>query len=281
MTSIAVTGASGFLGRHVLAHLASLPINVVAASRTRPAGLADSERIRWVELDIHAPTEDPYAVLGQPDTLLHLAWGGLPDYRAASHLETERPAHLRFLDCLIRGGLPALTVAGTCFEYGMQSGCLAETTPCDPILAYPQAKLALLGDLQALKDSHPFALTWARLFYMYGDGQQERSLYTQFMAAHARGDTHFDMSGGEQLRDFLPVAQVAAYLSELALSGADNGVVNVCSGEPVSIRELVKGWAKALGWDVALNLGVYPYPTYEPMEFWGDNSRLKALVAQP
>lgn len=279
MTTIAVTGASGFLGQHVLRHLAELPVDVVAVSRHREPPIKGN-RVRWVALDLHEAPADPFDVLLRPDMLLHLAWGGLPDYRGAAHLETELPAQVKFLDSMIRNGLRSLTVAGTCMEYGLKNGCLSEDMPCDPILPYPQAKLALLRELQAIKANMPFALTWARLFYMFGEGQQERSLYSQFKAAHDRGERNFDMSGGQQLRDFLPVETVARYLCDLTLTGKDAGVVNVCSGNPIRVRELVEGWAGELNWNVRLNLGVYPYPDYEPMEFWGDNRRLKALVAR-
>jgi dTDP-6-deoxy-L-talose 4-dehydrogenase (NAD+) len=82
------------------------------------------------------------------------------------------------------------------------------------------------------------------------------------------------MSGGEQLRDYLPVGEAAKHLVSLAVGSKDNGIVNICSGEPVSVRSLVEGWIKDNGWSIKLNLGVYPYPDYEPMAFWGDRQKL-------
>ena len=278
VTSITVTGATGFLGKHVLDRLAELSVNVIAVSR-RTAGQPEGDKLRWAEVDIADPPNNIFAALGRPDVLLHLAWGGLPDYRARNHLERQLPAQLAFLRKAVEGGLRSLVVAGTCLEYGMQPGELGESFRCNPDLPYAVAKHALLRELLALKADHPFSLTWARLFYMYGPGQQEKSLWSQFMAAYRRGEREFDMSGGEQLRDFLPVDKVAEHLAALALAVGDFGVVNVCSGEPVSILALVESWAEALGWDVQLNLGRYPYPDYEPMEFWGDNARLKEALA--
>ena len=86
------------------------------------------------------------------------------------------------------------------------------------------------------------------------------------------------MSGGEQLRDYLPVAQAARYLVSLALIEKDIGVVNVCSGTPISVRKLVEGWIKENGWPIRLNLGRYPYSDYEPMAFWGDSQKLSLLL---
>jgi dTDP-6-deoxy-L-talose 4-dehydrogenase (NAD+) len=80
------------------------------------------------------------------------------------------------------------------------------------------------------------------------------------------------MSGGEQLRDYLPVREVARRLVRLALTPRDLGPVNVCSGTPISVRRLVEGWIKEHGWKIELKLGALPYPDYEPMAFWGEDS---------
>ena len=82
------------------------------------------------------------------------------------------------------------------------------------------------------------------------------------------------MSGGQQLRDYLPITEVAKCLVSLAMGNRDNGIVNVCSGKPISVRKLVEGWIKEHNWPIKLNLGHYPYPDYEPMAFWGECQKL-------
>ncbi|NJM12234.1 MAG: NAD(P)-dependent oxidoreductase [Synechococcaceae cyanobacterium SM1_2_3] len=266
---IAVTGASGFVGRYVLAELArrsTAPIVAVTRSAARLANVGVAVHV--VEMDIAQTDTDSYDRLGRPDLLIHLAWDGLPNYKSLHHFETELPRQYNFLKHLVKAGLPALLVAGTCFEYGMQSGALSEDLtplPCNP---YGYAKDALRQQLEFLRTIHPFALTWARLFYLYGDGQSSNSLYSQLQAAVMRGDTVFNMSGGEQLRDYLHVKEVARLLIKLALCGYV-GVVNVCAGEPISVQRLVEKWIEQNDWKITPNLGYYPYPDYEPMAFWG------------
>jgi dTDP-6-deoxy-L-talose 4-dehydrogenase (NAD+) len=77
----------------------------------------------------------------------------------------------------------------------------------------------------------------------------------------------------------LPVEDAAGALVRLACLGRDNGVVNVCSGTPITVAQLVRGWIEANGWSIRLNLGYYPYPDYEPMAFWGDCRKLAACTA--
>lgn len=275
--AVAVTGATGFIGRHVVAELRRLGISPILVQRpATPEHPTSGERV--VELDIAAPGPHAYRRLGRPAVLIHLAWSGLPNYGSAHHLEVELPAQRAFLGQLVEDGLPALTVAGTCFEYGLQTGELREDTPTAPVTAYAQAKDGLRRSLERLRARRPFRLTWARLFYLRGEGQAEGSLLPQLQAAIARGDRTFNLSGGEQLRDYLPIEEAAAYLVSLARNGLDNGIVNVCSGRPVKIRDLVEGVVRERDSTIALNFGYYPYPEYEPMAFWGDRSKLTRIL---
>jgi nucleoside-diphosphate-sugar epimerase len=209
-----------------------------------------------------------------------LAWGGLPNYRSLHHYERELPTHYCFLKTLVESGLPNLLVTGTCFEYGMQSGPLNESMASLPNNPYGFAKNVLRQQLEYLKAAHPFALTWSRLFYLYGDGQAESSLYPQLKKAVERGDAVFNMSGGEQLRDYLPAVEVAKYLVDLAQKQVDVGIVNICSGQPISVRTLVESWLVENDWAITPNYGYYSYPDYEPMAFWGDAHKLNSIIGK-
>lgn len=275
---VAVTGAAGFVGCHVLRQLAARGADVVAVLRPASKVSELSGANKLVRIDVAAPPADAYDAMGRPDCLVHLAWGGLPNYRSLHHFETELPTHYRFLRQLVDEGLPAMLVSGTCFEYGAQSGALCEDLPCIPDNPYGYAKDSLRRQLQMLKSHHGFKLTWARLFYVWGEGQAPNSLYPQLKSAVTRGDAVFNMSGGEQLRDYLSIEQAADILARLALRNLDVGPVNVCAGRPVSVRRLVEQWIDDNAWSIHLNLGHYPYPDYEPMAFWGSCSKLDSLL---
>jgi dTDP-6-deoxy-L-talose 4-dehydrogenase (NAD+) len=276
---IAVTGASGFVGRNVVFALRRRAVDLTLLGRqpARLAALAPEATV--IPLDIADLGKFEWDRLGNPDILVHLAWDGLPNYASRAHLDSELPRQIAFLQAMLASGIPKLLVTGTCLEYGMKSGCLAEDLLPEPHTPYGQAKHALRLALDAARENRKFALTWARLFYTYGEGQSPQSLYAQINAAVARGDKLFDMSGGQQLRDFVPVAVMAETIVQLALLGCDAGAVNVCSGRPISVLRLVESWRAANGWSIQLNPGRYPYPDYEPMEFWGDRRKLDRLLA--
>jgi nucleoside-diphosphate-sugar epimerase len=267
MLKIAVTGAGGFLGHHIVQELGSRDrVELIALTR-RPAALSGlPANCRAVEFDMDAPTEGLYERIGRPDVLLHLAWGNLPNYLSEYHFETELPRQYRFLKGLIKQGIPRIVTAGTCFEYGMVNGALAATLVTN---SYGLAKDVLHKQLRLLIAKHPSMLTWCRLFYMYGEGQSSQSLYMKMKASVANKDEVFNLSGGEQLRDFLPVAEVARILIDETIQPCGDSVMNICSGTPISVRRLVESWVEANDWQIKLNFGFYPYPEYEPMAFWG------------
>lgn len=169
-------------------------------------------------------------------------------------------------------------VAGTCYEYGLASGELDETQPLKPVTRYGEAKVRLLDRLSELRESIPFELAWPRLFYLYGAGQSPNSLYSQLQAAMARSDDYFDMSGGEQIRDYLPVREAARLLVDVAIRAGDIGAVNICSGKPIRLMDQVSRWIAETDSSIRMNLGHFPYPEFEPMAFWGSRRKLdKAL----
>jgi nucleoside-diphosphate-sugar epimerase len=275
---IAVTGASGFIGRYVIAELNSRNIDTVAIVRSDRTDFSHLGDVQVVRVDIAQPPSNVFDAIGKPDALIHLAWDGLPNYRSLHHFEVELPRQYTFLKQAVIQGLRSVTVSGTCLEYGMQSGPLSEECETRPANPYGFAKDALHKQLHYLQGTEPFGLTWARLFYVYGEGQSESSLLSQLKKAVGQGASSFNMSGGEQLRDFLSVAETARNLVDLTLKQRNVGPINICSGKPQSVRVLVEQWLRENNWSIRLNLGHFPYPEYEPMAFWGDRRKLEETL---
>ncbi len=280
---ILVTGATGFVGRHVVSELLIKGHNVVAVARNldKAKGMPWYEKVTFIPCDIHDPSLDPGKTFGVPDAIVHLAWPGLPNYKDLFHFEKNLFADYRFLKNMLTAGVKHVLVMGTCLEYGMQNGALSEETIPMPTTPYGLAKDTLRKFLQALQVKHPFTLQWVRLFYMYGPGQNPNSLLAQLDRAIDNKETIFNMSGGEQMRDYLPIEDVARNLVLLLEHPDCSGIINCCSGNPISVRQLVEQRIAERRANIKLNFGYYPYPDYEPMAFWGDRHRLDAILEQP
>jgi dTDP-6-deoxy-L-talose 4-dehydrogenase (NAD+) len=254
-------------------------VAVLARDPAKARELPWAAQVEIIPGDIANVSDALLARLAAFDRILHLAWEGLPNYKAETQVTEVLPRHLRFLTRLVEAGARHLLVTGTCLEYGLAEGALAEDLPPAPTTAYGRAKDGLRRGLEPVCAAHGCALTWARLFYMHGPGQSEKSLLSQLDRAITSGATSFNMSGGEQLRDYLPITEVADLLVRVALQDAVTGVINCASGRPVSVRALVEEHLRQLGAGIALNLGHYPYPDYEPMRFWADTTKLAAALA--
>lgn len=274
---VAVTGASGFVGRHVIRALSMTGAEIVTISRTTSVRI-DQPGIEVVPMDMAECGSDPFSRMGCPDTLIHLAWEGLPNYRADRHLDSELPVQKAFLEACIRSGLKHLVVTGTCFEYGMQAGALHEGVPASPITTYGKAKDSLRRELERLQGQQEFGLTWLRMFYLYGPGQAPTSLFSQLRNAVATHARTFAMSPGDQIRDFMPVEDAANSIAQLALHGIDGGIVNLCSGQPETVINMVRRWLRDWNASLELQLGAYAYPDYEPFTFWGTRAKLDGLL---
>ena len=274
---VALTGGAGFIGQHVRKLLAKSEHDVLLLVRkqVKIAELGANEK--FVIADISEDHEDWFDYLEQPDVLLHLAWGGLPNYLDDYHVEVELPIQSKFLSKVVASGLPKLVVTGTCYEYGLTSGALAESQETNPNTPYGIAKDLLRKELFEIQLRQNFELTWARIFYPYGDGQSEISIYSQLRAAMLNGDQQFKMGSGKQVLDFISVEKVASTLVSLSTRCAGVGVVNIGSGEPQSVLDFVQSQIRALGAQIEPLVGALPDRNFESQAFWADSSKLSSL----
>lgn len=282
MKTILVTGATGFIGNYVIEVLLRQGHRVIATSVHKEKAVNK----KWFDKVIYKPFDltffdksiNYFDFFLNPDLMVHLAWKGLPHYKNEFHLTENLPAHVQFLKNILDNGLRDIAVTGTCLEYGMKEGSLSEELICNPENPYAIAKDELRKYLETYSLEKKINFKWIRLFYMYGEGQNTNSLISQLENAIQKKSEIFNMSGGEQERDYLPVQQVAEYIVKISLQNKIAGIINCCSGNPVKIKELVLKFITERKSDIKLNKGYYPYPDYEPMAFWGNTSKLKKII---
>ncbi|MHA1284396.1 MAG: NAD-dependent epimerase/dehydratase family protein [Promethearchaeota archaeon] len=279
---VLVTGATGFVGNHVINELLKYGGIEIIATSLDP--IEKSKRFKWfdqvkyIQCNLDEKKENYFDFFEKPDLLIHLSWAGLPNYNDLFHYEDNLFNNYFFIKNMIVNGLKDLSVIGTCLEYGMINGPLSENINPNPITPYGLAKDVLRRFIQELNKKYQFHFRWIRLFYLYGKGQNPKALIPQLDKALDNNEEVFNMSKGDQLRDYLPVEKVAEYIVKISLQKEITGIINCCSGKPISIRELVENHMKKRNKFIKLNLGYYNYPPYEPMAFWGDNSKLKQIL---
>ncbi len=281
---VLVTGATGFIGNYVIEELLKHNIEIIATSSNEKKAkqFAWFKNVKYIQCDFAGfdSSTNYFLFFHQPNILIHLAWEGLPNYKSSFHTEINLPKHKALLENLISNGLKDITVTGTCLEYGMQEGCLSEDMVALPSNPYSIAKDELRKYIEQLQQQFEFSFKWIRLFYMYGNGQNENSLLSQLDRALKNNNDVFNMSGGEQTRDYLPVSKVAENIVQIALQNNVEGIMNCCSGTPVTVKAFVEQYLNEAGKSIKLNLGYYPYTDYEPMYFWGSIEKLNKAFAK-
>jgi len=269
---VLVTGATGFIGRHSLPALLAAGYEVHAvssAAATRPGP------VHWHVADLlDADASAALIARLRPTHLLHFAWCVAPGAFWTS-LENYRwlRASLALLEafCARAGG--RAVVAGTCAEYDWSFGqCAEATTPLQPATPYGVCKHALRLTAEALARQTGTSLGWGRIFHLYGPYEHPDRLVAHVIRALLQERTA-SCSAGTQLRDYLYVEDVAHAFVALLESGVQ-GPVNIASGSPIAVRELVSAIGAKLGREHLIQFGVTPPRAGDPPLLTADVSRL-------
>ncbi len=278
---VLLTGARGFIGRAVLPALVARGFVVHATCRGNPPPEPEPE-VRWHRSDLHnGPAAERLLDLVAPTHLLHLAWLADPGatYGSMEHLRWVETS-VRLLRAFAASGGQRAVLAGTCAEYDWSCGyCSENATPTRPGTLYGASKLALGSLGAALTHEAALSVASGRVFFVYGPRENPRRLVPAIARPLLRGE-RAPTSDGEQIRDFLPVAEVACAFAAL-LDSEVEGPVNIASGEPVRVREIVARVADLIGRPELVGWGELPRRPAEAPVVVGDVRRLREEVGVP
>ena len=267
MTTIHLLGSEGFIGRAIQGEAGELLVRCWSHRKS------ESED----HFDLLDPSSWQPLLDSKPTHVILLSWPGLPNYHEPFHVIRNLPACLELIDKLTVAGLHRLVVAGTCYEYGLQNGPLREDQFTDPVNCYAIAKDALRRVIASRYSKNSLRWCWARIFYPFGNGQNSNSFLPSLQRAIDEGNPEFPMTSGRQIRDYMPVEQVAQIFLRLTVDPRAQGVYNCGSGNPVSLRELAEERIANFPSSPSLKIGVYPERRDEPLAFWADTSKIDLL----
>jgi nucleoside-diphosphate-sugar epimerase len=281
MTTIFLTGASGFVGSRLARLLKDRGHDVhCLVRRGDPAErlASDVERIEGELGELPAWQSEIDRV--KPEVCIHLAWTAEPGkYLAAPENVDFVHASAKLAFHLAERGCRRFVGIGTCFEYDVDAGYLSEQTPLRPRHMYSAAKVSLHLLLEQIAALTGMSVAWARLFYLYGPGEDPRRLVASLIRGLLRGEP-VAVSPGAQVRDFLHVDDVAAALANVA-EGELTGPVNIGSGVPVTVAELSRTVGRLVGKAELVRLGARPYAPNDPMFVCADPRRLMGTGWSP
>jgi nucleoside-diphosphate-sugar epimerase len=273
---VLITGASGFVGSHVTRLLLSKGYEVHAICRKSSNlwRIQDTlSSLNIIHYDLQSIALKNVLQEIQPESCIHLAWYAEPGKYLHS-LENLNSLHasLDLLLVLAQVGCKRFVGIGTCFEYNLNLGYLSESSATEPQHIYAATKVALSTVLKEIGSITGMSTAWLRLFYQYGPMEDERRLVANVITALLQGSI-VQTTEGKQVRDFLHIEDVASAI--LAVTQSDlQGVINIGSGQPVTVRELGCKIGELLERPHLIEWGALPYRANDPMFVCANNSLL-------
>lgn len=267
MKTVLLTGATGFVGCQILKALIKLNAKIVPVVRSgKESSFYNQANIARIvsSPDIFHESSDWWTDQCEGiDIVIHAAW------YAESGKYLLSPKNM---DCLIGSlnlakgatiaGIKRFVGIGTCFECDLSAGRIQKNTPLRPLTPYAGAKAALYMGLSKWLPEHSVEFAWCRLFYLYGEGEDERRLVPYLHKQLANGEVA-ELTSGKQIRDFLDVFEAGRMIADIALS-QQCGPINVCSGVPITIRQIAEQIADCYGRRHLLKFGSKSENIFDP-----------------
>lgn len=258
MHSAVITGATGFLGRHLTSCLAENGVKVYAIVRPDSANTEIISGIGNVEI-IKCPLADLEKIASEIekcDAFYHLAWGGV-----ASKERGDIAQYSNIYDtlCVLRAanknGAGVFIGTGSQAEYGIAHEMLSEdSTPLSPVTHYGAAKAAALSAIKIEAEKLSQRWIWARVISCYGPGDSSATLLS-YISKCFNNRVTAELSRCGQLWNFLHVRDAAGLFYEMGKTKCKSGAYHVANTESKPLSEMLTDAVKASGLDLNIVFG--------------------------
>ena len=271
---VLVTGANGYIGRHVVEALLDMGHEVIASDFSFEGV---DERAKHETTPIFSGEEDLYEKLGKPDVCIHLAWRNGFVHNADTHM-TDLPNHYTFIKNMIQAGLPHLAVMGTMHEVGYWEGAITEDTPTNPTSLYGIAKNSLRQITYLLADGTNTKVDWLRAYYILGDDKKSNSLFAKIVKWEEEGKESFPFNSGKNKYDFISVDELAKQIATVSTQDKIHGIINCCTGKPETLANKVEEFIFEHGFKIKPEYGAFPDRPYDSPGVWGDAQKINEIM---
>lgn len=255
---VLITGATGFIGRHVLAQCAergySVKLVVRPGWQAKLSALPAHSDVIEVE-DLFLQDQHSWgAFLEGVDTIIHSAWFAVPGEYLTSDKNLECLAGTKELaKAAAQAGVNRFVGLGTCIEYELANDILTPQHPLAPQTEYARAKVATYQALNKIFAQSEASFLWCRLFQPYGEGEDPRRLFPYLHRQLSQG-LPVELGAGTQIRDFIEAGEAGRQILEGTTSDYQ-GAANISTGQGQSIRDFATRIAKSYGREDLLNFG--------------------------
>lgn len=275
MQKILITGANGYIGKHVVKSLLDKGYDVYACD----INFDEVDiRAKKVTVSIFDESIDVFKETGKPDICIHLAWRNGFVHNSESHIQ-DLYKHYSFVKRMIEGGLKHLSVMGSMHEVGYWEGSIDENTPTNPLSLYAIAKNSLRQMIEVLIKDKDIVFQWMRGFYIIGDDIHSNSIFSKICKSESEGKEQFPFTTGKNKYDFIDLDEFVEQVVYCSLQKDITGIVNCCSGNPISLAKKVEEFIRKNNFKIELQYGAFPDRPYDSPIIWGDNTKIKKIMS--
>ncbi len=275
MNKVLVTGASGFLGYNSVQMLKSRGFEV-HATQLKPIQHREKEGIRWYQADLRDKNQIHQLIEKvKPTHLLHAAWNMEPGIQLSSEHHCEWvDIGMNLIESFAHFGGKRFVAIGSAIEYGpVTSICVENKTQVRPDSLYGKIKLELQLKIDSFCKENGISYAWPRVFLLFGPKENPKRI-VPYVIRSIMENKIIKTSHGNQILDYLYVDDVVNAFGFL-LEGDLEGPVNVSSGKPIQLKDIIINIAKKMDGEHLLRFGTRPTSEHDPMYLVGDNTLLK------
>ena len=278
---ILITGANGYIGSHVTRYISNNTTHTVIAVDFSNDKIQNLNNIQYTNIDIltNASNPDLYKMLKEPDAVIHFAWRDGFKHDSDAHL-LYLGNHYLFLKNMIDSGCKNINVMGTMHEVGYYTGEINENTPCNPMSLYGIAKNSLRQALLTYSSGKDVSVKWLRAFYITGDDSLNHSVFAKILEMANNGQKTFPFVSGTNKYDFININKLAEYIARASTQTSVNGIINVCSGKPVSLKDKVEEFINENRLQIKPEFGAYPSRKYDSPLIYGNIDKLCKILGK-
>ncbi len=270
---ILVTGANGYLGQGIVKTMLDKGMKVIATDIETQCIDSRAEIVQCNLFEV----PDPYEFFDAPDILLHLAWRNGFVHYAESHIQ-DLPMHYMFIKNMAENGIEQIASMGSMHEIGFFEGSINENTPCHPITPYGISKNALRDLTQMICKQNGVIFQWLRGYYIVGNSKYGNSIFSKITSAVAEGKTEFPFTKGMNQYDFIDYEDFCDQVSEVVNQKEEQGIINICSGQPERLANRVERFIKDNKYNIKLQYGVFPDRPYDSKAVWGNSDKINRIM---
>lgn len=271
---ILVVGSNGYIGRHVVDYLIKKKIEVIAVDVNNDYTY---DCVKYINASVFDDIDVISEIAKDVECCIYLAWRNGFIHNDDSHIE-ELSSHYKVLKKLIDDGVKQLAIMGTMHEIGYWEGAIDENTPCNPASKYGIAKNALRQLILEYSKGKKTIIKWLRGYYITGDDLRSNSIFAKILKAEKEKKETFPFTSGKNKYDFIDIDEFAKQIVTASIQTDVDGIINCCSGNPISLAERVEKFISDNNLKIRLEYGAYPDRDYDSPGVWGDNTKISKIM---